>query len=362
MNLFRHHHSPASFAYRDRSFTVQMILPDEEKDLETVSLAFVVEGNGQSGTLRMLPVDGLCLEESYSVYAATLSADLLRDGVRLTYRFLRDGEESAAYSVALTDAPDQMDAFENADIVAPAILPLSPSGRIRLASGDLDISFAVAGRESESPIVYVKEDGALVPHVAEPNKKGAYAVTIPFERLSRMQRLEYYIEAKNEPYTVSFGNADAPRVARITDNAGPAILCTYPTEGEMIEAERHPEIKLEYFDISGVNLKTSILCVDGRNVSDAASWKEGSVCYRPEKALVLGEHTFEISLRDRLGNRTYQKVTFGICDGIEGRDAHSRGKVARRLAKLPAAPLQAARLITGTVSTIKHIFSAKKRK
>ena len=84
MNLFRYYHSPAIFAFRDRSFTVQMILPDEERDLETVSLAFVVEGNGQSGTLRMLPVDGLVLEESYSVYAATVSADVLRDGYAVT--------------------------------------------------------------------------------------------------------------------------------------------------------------------------------------------------------------------------------------------------------------------------------------
>ena len=92
MNLFRYYHSPATFAFRDRGLTVQMILPDEEKDLETVSLAFVVEGNSQSGTLRMLPVDGLVLEESYSVYAATVGADVLRDGERLTYRFLREGD------------------------------------------------------------------------------------------------------------------------------------------------------------------------------------------------------------------------------------------------------------------------------
>lgn len=359
MNLFRYYHSPAAFAYRDRGFTVQMILPDEERNLETVDLAFTVDGNGQSGILRMLPVDGLVLEESFSVYAATVSADALREGERLSYRFLREGEESAEYSVLLTDRLNPDCVSDAVDTAAPAILPVSPFGRVRLASGDLDISFAVAGRESESPIVYVKEDGVFMPHAAEPNKQGVYAVTVPFERLSRMQRLEYYIEAKNEPYTVSFGNADTPRVARITDNAGPTILCGYPAEGEMIENERHPEIRLEYFDISGVNLKTSILCVDGRNVSTAAIWEEGEVRYRPEKALALGEHTFEISLRDRLGNRTYQKVTFSISNGIEKKEVKSRGKVAKKLAKIPTVPLQAAKIIVGAVSTVKHIFSAK---
>ena len=360
MNLFRYYHSPAIFAFRDRSFTVQMILPDEERDLETVSLAFVVEGSSQSGTLRMLPVDGLVLEESYSVYAATVSADALRGGERLTYRFLREGEESTAYSVALIDASDRINVPDGADLAAPAILPIAPFGRVRLASGDLAICFAVAGRERDLPTVYVKEDGAFVPYVAEPSKAGAYAVTVPFERLSRMTRLEYYIEARGEIYTASLGNADAPCVTRITDNAGPAILSTYPTEGQMLENERTPEIKLEYYDISDVNLKTSILCVDGRNVSAAANWEQGCVCYRPEKALTLGEHTFEASLRDRLGNRTYQRVTFGICDGTEGRDAKVRGKLVKRLAKIPTVPLQAAKLIAGTASTLKHIFSTKK--
>lgn len=358
MNLFRYYHSPAIFAFRDRSFTVQMILPDEEKDLETVSLVFVVEGNGQSGTLRMLPVDGLVLEESYSVYAATVSADALRGGERLTYRFLREGEESTAYSVALIDASDRINVPDGADLAAPAILPIAPFGRVRLASGDLAICFAVAGRERDLPTVYVKEDGAFVPYVAEPSKAGAYAVTVPFERLSRMTRLEYYIEARGEIYTASLGNADAPCVTRITDNAGPAILSTYPVEGETIEKERHPEIKLEYFDISGVNLKTSILCVDGRNVSAAANWEEGSVCYRPEKALALGEHILEVSLRDRLGNRTYQKVTFVIADGTEGK-ARAGSRLGRRLSKIPTVPIRAARVIAGAVSTLKDIFSAK---
>jgi hypothetical protein len=276
----------------------------------------------------------------------------------LTYRFLREGEESTAYSVALIDASDRINVPDGADAAAPAILPLSPLGRVRLASGDLAICFAVAGSESEPPVVYVKEERAFAPYMAEPNKQGAYAVSIPFDRLSRMPRLEYYIEAKGEPYTASLGNADTPRVTRITDNAGPAILSTYPVEGETIEKERHPEIKLEYFDISGVNLKTSILCVDGRNVSAAANWEQGCVCYRPEKALALGEHTFEVSLRDRLGNRTYQKVTFVIADGTEGK-ARAGSRLGRRLSKIPTVPIRAARVIAGAVSALKDIFSAK---
>lgn len=360
MDLFEYYHAPPIVAFRGRSLTLQLILPDEEKVLEAVSLVYSVEGSGQSGTLRMLPVDGLVNGESYSVYAATVSANTLGEGERLTYRFLREGEESAEYFVPLTDAPDETD---TADTAVPAILPLAPTGRVHLTNGDLGICFAVAGKEISTPTVYVKENGVFVPYLAEPNRQGAYAATVPFASLSRMERLQYYIEVKGAQYTASLGNADAPRVARIKDNAGPAILQTYPVEGQVLEKELHPQIRLDYFDISGVNLRTSILCVDGRNVSASAQWEQGSVSYRPEKALAYGEHTVEISLRDKLGNRTYRKIAFGICDGTEvdgEQKAKMPRKVVKKISKASAVPLQAAKIIAGAISTLKDIFSARK--
>lgn len=522
MDLFRCYHAPATFAFCDRGLTLQLVLPDEESHLEAVDLVYRVEGNDQSGALRMLPMDGIVQGESYSVYAATLGADVLRDGERLSYHFALEGEEGTAYSVPLMNAPhlppvmiseyfpfgggpvrcielynpleetvdlydyelvcvdgencilgrnpladapsvnllesrsiaalnfissdihtylaennqqenptfaylasvfpescediaergikwmevdlcekndegdwvakpgcfdlyhwirprrlrivprggDADSAFFAMDInmrkdqlqtrklrssrwtvdlrdpsvgictvkrdlptpgfadpyqflpnsddsTVPAILPLSPVGRVHLASGDLSVCFAIAGENIAMPTVYVKENGAFVPYPAAPGKQGVFEVTVPFQKLARMEKLEYYIEVTGGLYTASLGSAEEPCVRRITDNAGPAILRTYPAEGQILEKEHHPEIKLEYFDISGVNLKTSILCVDGRNVSAAARWEEGCVTYRPERALVLGEHTFEVSLRDKLGNRTYQKIAFGICDGTE---------------------------------------------
>jgi hypothetical protein len=252
----------------------------------------------------------------------------------------------------MTDAPDEA---QDTDATVPAILPLAPTARVRLASGDLDICFAVAGKELAPPTVYVKEDGAFVPYLAEPNRQGAYAVRVPFERLSRMERLQYYIEVKGGLYTATLGSEAAPRVVRIKDNAGPAILSAYPVDGQVIEKELEGEIRLKYFDISGVNLSTSILCVDGRNVSTAARWGQQSVSYRPEKPLACGEHIVEMSLRDKLGNRTYQKITFDICDSAEEND----GKVAAKLTKARAVPLQAAKIIAGAISTLKDIFSAK---
>ena len=360
--MFQYYHASPTVAFCYRALTLQLILPDEEKELEAVCLCYFVEGNCQSGSLRMLPVDGLVCGESYSVYAATLRADALRGGERLTYYFTRENEKSVAYSVSLTQdlAVNGTDRSTSDDTerAVPAILPLAPVGRIHLASGDLAICFAVAGKEIAPPIVYVKENGAFVPYSAEPNRQGAYAVKVPYASLARMERLEYYIEVKGDPYTATYGSADIPRIVRIKDNAGPAILSTYPAEGQAVEQGDGFELRLDYFDISGVNLQTSILCVDGRNVSAAAHWEADHVSYCPEKSFALGEHTFEVSLRDKLGNRTYQKVTFAIGDGTEGRAQRKKGAV-KRLAKVSLIPLQAAKVIAGAFSTVKHLFSPK---
>ena len=502
MELFRSYHAPATFAFCDRDLTVQLVLPDEEAHLEELKLVYRVEGNAESGTLRMLPVDGIVHEESYSVYAATISADALRYGDCLFYHFLSASGEGTEYSVPLMAAPElppimiseyfpfsrgpvqcievyntgektvdlydyelvcvdeeeqiiardpmanapgeylleggslaavnfissgihtyleehaeqgnptfsylaalypescediaerdvkwlevelceqnddgawvlregffelyhwirprrlrivprggeASDAFfamdlnmtrddlqtrkqtsshwtldprepfvgictakrtlptpgfadpyqhlpSGTDTVVPAILPLSPVGRVHLANGDLSICFAVAGKNIALPTVYVKEENGFVPYPAAPGKQGAFEVTIPIQTLSRMEKLEYDIEVSGGLYTASYGNANAPRTARITDNAGPAVLRVFPAEGQILEKEYCPEIRIAYFDISGVNLKTSILCVNGRNVSAAAHWEADHVTYRPEKALALGEHTIEVSSR-----------------------------------------------------------------
>ena len=138
--MFQYYHAPPTAVFRRRSLVLQLVLPDEEAVLEDIRLIYSVQGCLQSGTLRMLPVDGLVNEESYSVYAATVSADVLCEGERLSYRFLREGEESVEYSAPVTEAPEEVDI---ADAAVPAILPLAPTGRVHLANGDVDICFAV---------------------------------------------------------------------------------------------------------------------------------------------------------------------------------------------------------------------------
>ena len=69
MNKIRCYHAPATYAFSDRDLTVQLVVPDEERNLIELSLAFKTEGEGtgNGGVLRMLPVDGLAAPESHSV-------------------------------------------------------------------------------------------------------------------------------------------------------------------------------------------------------------------------------------------------------------------------------------------------------
>ena len=521
MSAFTYYHAPATFAFRDRDLTLQLLLPDEESSLVDLALVYTVEGTNAAGELRMLPEDGIVMGESYSAYAVTVPAELLKDGTALSYRFRQEGRTGATYRIPLQDAPvlppfivselfswgggpvqcmelynpgdttvdlydyelvllnkegeiagrdpladgaginllapgalavlnfinsgvrkelvaraeektpelsylaakypetcadiaergvqwmqvdlsylDEKEEWHTREgcfsiynwlgnrefrvlprggaledavyrmsvnpdkehlhvrkfrsslwtvelsdptvavciaptvmptpgfadphqflpaphaVTVPAILPLEPEGRIHLARGDCEIRFAVLGKEVAMPTVYIKLDGEYRAFAAELDHEGSYVVKLPVAQLSRLPgKLEYYIEVKGGLYTAVYGSAEAPCTEKVTDNAGPAILRVYPAEGQVLVREQKPEITLEYFDISGVNLRTSILCVDGKNVSAMADWQPNGVKYRPERALSFGEHTFEVSLRDALGNRTYRKIAFGISDG-----------------------------------------------
>ena len=203
------------------------------------------------------------------------------------------------------------------DAVVPAILPLEPEGRVRLSEGDCKVQFAVAGKVTQ-PTVFVKVEENFVPFAAKANNEGVFEAVIPTQIVSRIPgKFEYYIEVSGGLYTATCGSAEQPKAVKILDNAGPAILRTYPAEGQALIKEQTPTISLDYYDISGVNTKVSILCVDGKNVSTSACWGEDRVTYTPAEPMTYGEHTFEVSLRDALGNRTYRKITFSLCDGTQ---------------------------------------------
>lgn len=201
--------------------------------------------------------------------------------------------------------------------VAPAVLPILPRARTYLADGDAYISFAVLGGTVGNARVFLREKEAYVPYVATLDTNGLYTVRIPFSKVSRLgEALYYYIEVQGGLYTVGLGSAEHPLISAICDNCGPQILSCTPAPYQVLENQFCPEILITYYDISGVNLGISSLCLDGINVSEKAVWGQESVRYATAD-LAYGTHTVEITLRDTRGNRTYEKYDFAIGDGKE---------------------------------------------
>jgi len=100
-------HAPALFAFDSTALTVQTALVDEATEVPFVELCYTVCGDrAQSGKLRMLPVDGFCMRECYSVFTATLPVGLLEGGRELCYHFSSGTAQSEDFRVPLLPMPE----------------------------------------------------------------------------------------------------------------------------------------------------------------------------------------------------------------------------------------------------------------
>lgn len=214
---------------------------------------------------------------------------------------------------------DEMQAFPTVkDTVVPAILPVTPKEKIYLASGDVTVRFAVPGQSVSAPTVYVKTGEGYRAYPAMLGVEGLYEATVPSSAVfGEGGKFSYYIEVTGGMYMATAGTAREPLTLPVIDNAGPVVTALYPADGQALENVEAPTVRVAFTDPSGVDLKASSICLDGRNVSDAAEWSEGGVTFTPAKPLPLGEHSLELTLRDTLGNRTYLHTKFHLTDGEE---------------------------------------------
>lgn len=232
----------------------------------------------------------------------------------------REPEKAVLYDAFCAPTPgfpDPAGEYPDAmDLTPPAILPISPVERAALTGKDLALSFAVLGERAFFPRLFFKtaagEYRELHPLC---NTDGYLEAWIPYAILSRLHTLEYYLEVQGGLYTARYGSPEEPITLPLDDRAGPGILSCYPADGQVLENDMTPDMRVEYEDISGVDLPISILCLDGRNVTADAVWRADCVEYRPAKPLGYGTHMLELTLRDMLGNRTYRKLEFSIGNG-----------------------------------------------
>jgi hypothetical protein len=195
----------------------------------------------------------------------------------------------------------------------PALFPTDAKRSVRASAGELRVEFELlSGRVSGAWVGLRCGDRSCYTVRAEKTERG-FSAGFPEEITDRLDRLEYFITVYDGIRYSTLGSPAAPLVTEIIDDKGPTILSVMPTEKFAYDGERRPVISVEFFDVSGVNLKESILCVDKKNVSAVARWQSGRVSYTSPRPLCYGTHEFDIMLKDRRGNKTYRRVEFSVC-------------------------------------------------
>lgn len=199
---------------------------------------------------------------------------------------------------------------------APALMPVFPVKEAAYYGGELCVTFAALGERTDYPRLWLKTaEGGYTEYHPVINSDGYFEVRVSAAVAEPLETLEYYAEVTGGLDIARLGTAERPIGARLFDHSGPRVLSLYPADGQVLEKELLPVLTAGFSDRSGVDLSRSVLCLDGRNVTDEAEWREDAVRFLPRRPLTFGKHTVELTLRDSLGNRTYRKALFAIGKG-----------------------------------------------
>ena len=204
------------------------------------------------------------------------------------------------------------------ETTVPNILPLNSEELCYLADGDLNLLFAVYGASAcDLQLHLLMPDDSFYAFAAQPTEeKSIWRITIPQTIMRKMPRLQYYLTATGSYRMGMLGNPQSCLTTQVLDNEGPVLTKLSPAEGYG-SLNTLPTFRVLYEDISGIDTASGILCVDGKNVTEKAKWNSHGVTYTPVKELKVGAHQYEIFVKDRLGNKTYRKVSFTIADPAE---------------------------------------------
>ena len=302
-----------------------LAVPKKDDGTAHAESVFSFARSSYGGTLYIVPRGGSVKDAIYTVH---LRFDDERHDVNCRLAAIVDASLESPREGQIIDAhalptPGFLDVHQTAadvtDTVVPVILPVSPASRVPLSAGDLPIRFAALGGINVGhATVFVSMGGAFSPRIAYQNNEGFFECIIPFREIAFAEEpLRYYIKVQGGLYAAMLGSEAQPLVVALVDDRGPEITFSDPAPYRVLENEHFPKITVRYHDVSGVNTRISVLCLDGINVSEKCAWTEKKVTYKPASALAFGTHTLEITLRDMRGNRTYEKWDFAIGDGKE---------------------------------------------
>ena len=200
----------------------------------------------------------------------------------------------------------------------PTILPLSPIAEAYHGDYCGTVEFAVLPGDSDcdvgmSSVTVTLPNGDKVEYEAREEHDGVYRARIPEDVFETLSELQYEIYVWDGARISRLGNFLSIRVP-VYDNRGPRIISMIPTRGYAYDGRKPIVIKAKYTDPAGIRIKDCYLKLDGKDVTNDATFTASYLEYEPKKPLEAGEHTLTIRLKDGLGNRTTKTVNFTVSD------------------------------------------------
>lgn len=201
----------------------------------------------------------------------------------------------------------------------PLVIPVRPVRHIYTGDGDIDLAFAVVpadeseGGSFSAYVTYKNSAGEDVRLRAEEGDDGLFHALVPVREADLLgdRGFSYSLTASDGIRTASYGS-DVPVSVPVYRNGGPRITSMLPTEGYAYDGMREGQIAAEWEDAAGTDLSACALFVDGKDMTGAAEWTDGSV--RLKLTLKPGSHRLSLVLTDTLGNLTGRDTAFSVSD------------------------------------------------
>ncbi len=196
----------------------------------------------------------------------------------------------------------------------PIIVSVDADSDVNYTEDGAKLTFSVDIGCAVGAYIYLKmPNGDYRKFIAAEIDNGIWEVELPCDAIYNMNELQYVIAVCDGIRETRLGSMSRPLCTKLSDYCGPHIIDSLPCEKYGYDGNRNPVIYVKFFDISGVDVDACILCLDKKDVSKCARWSNTSVQYRCHRPLKYGEHSFEVMLKDKLGNKTYCKTIFSVC-------------------------------------------------
>ncbi|MEW9124043.1 MAG: 5'-nucleotidase C-terminal domain-containing protein [Thermotaleaceae bacterium] len=226
---------------------------------------------------------------------------------------------SSRYNNTIQLKPRGSQDIEAANLGSDETPPVINHMPIAQANKNIDLQIAAEitdNRNVAAATLYYRTTGTD-PYKSIPMQltDGKYVASIPKEELN-LSGLDYYIVASdgtNETFSPSTGQGWYTVEIVDQDSFGPEITKLVPEHMSVLEdTNTKPRISAEYTDLSGVDLGSVKLMLDGIDVTEQSDVTDTVIAYTPLVDLKKGKHTIMLELADIYGNKTEKTWNFFI--------------------------------------------------